>query len=433
MNLEQMRARIAAIAARLQEIKAVDGNFSDEQVTEATNLNNEFVSLKKNIETQEMIEGVQAQANASAGRTVAPKPVQTQSAIILQPGDEGFTRDPKGGFKNQGEFLMSVVRAKTTGQPDKRLLAAGAKESVGEDGGFLIPSDYRSAIQEKVKGDDSLLGLTTQLVTESNTIVMPTSEVAPWDGTGIQAYWEGEAGAITGSKHKFGETSLKLHKLTAMVRVTEELLNDASALESYIKGQAPMAIVQKINSAIISGTGAGQPQGFLNSGFKVQTSKVSMQTADTVWFANVNSMHGNLIPMSQPKAVWLVHPAVLPQLPLMKFDQAAASPVPVYLPASGVAGAPYGTLYGRPILPMLGGVKALGDEGDISLVDLSYYLTAVKSSGVRSEMSTHIYFDTDEVAFKFVMRVAGQCPFKAPVTPENGTFPMSAFVTLEAR
>lgn len=431
MNLEQMRARIAAIAARLQEIKAVDGNFTDEQVKEATDLNTEFGSLKTNIETQELIESVQAQASASVGRVVLPKKIENKAA--LEPGDEGFTRDPKGGYKSQGEFLLSVVKAKTTGTPDKRLLAAGAKESVGEDGGFLIPADYRSAIQDKVKGDDSLLKLTTQLVTESNSIVMPTSEVAPWDGTGIQAYWEGEAGSITGSKHKFGETTLKLHKLTALVRVTEELLNDASALESYIKNQAPMAIVQKVNSAIIAGSGAGQPQGFLNSAFKVKVSKVGSQTADTVWFANVNSMHGSLIPMSQPKAVWLVHPAVLPQLPLMKFDQAATSGVPVYLPATGVSGAPYGTLYGRPILPMLGGVKAIGDEGDINLVDLSYYLTAVKSAGVRADMSTHIYFDTDEIAFKFVMRVAGQCPFKAPVTPENGTFPMSAFITLEAR
>ena len=103
------------------------------------------------------------------------------------------------------------------------------------------------------------------------------------------------------------------------------------------------------------------------------------------------------------------------------------------MPPAGLSEAPYGTLFGRPIIPMMGGVKALGDEGDISLVDLSYYLSAVKTSGVKQDISTHVYFATQESAFRFSMRIAGQCPFKAPVRTENGAFDMSAFVTLEAR
>jgi HK97 family phage major capsid protein len=144
-------------------------------------------------------------------------------------------------------------------------------------------------------------------------------------------------------------------------------------------------------------------------------------------------MQGRLLPNSIGRAVWLINPAVRPLLPLMKFDTAATSPVPVYLPQTGVSGMPYGSLYGMPILPMMGGSKALGDEGDISLVDLSYYYTAVKTTGIKSDMSAHVYFSTGEMAFRFTMRLAGQCPFKAPITSENGSYSMSGFVTLEDR
>jgi hypothetical protein len=82
---------------------------------------------------------------------------------------------------------------------------------------------------------------------------------------------------------------------------------------------------------------------------------------------------------------------------------------------------------------MMGGVKAKGDEGDISLVDLSHYITVLKTTGLTSDISTHVYFNTQETAFRFSFRMDGRCPYKAPVTTENGSFEMSGFVTLEAR
>jgi hypothetical protein len=82
---------------------------------------------------------------------------------------------------------------------------------------------------------------------------------------------------------------------------------------------------------------------------------------------------------------------------------------------------------------MMGGVSAVGDEGDISLVDLKYYYTALKSSGVKTDISTHVYFATQEAAFRFSFRMAGHCPYKAPVSPQNGSYDMSGFITLEDR
>ena len=413
-----MKARLAEIVAKLEGFNAAV-SFSDEDLTTINDLNDEFSSLKNQIEAREKIENMSKSASTST-RKVKNDQVQTPKAEV------------SSKFKTVGEFFQSV-RGAANGSVDKRLRAEGAMERSGEDGGFLIPTDFRKEIQTKVTGDESLLSKTFQIKTGSNHISIPVNETAPWDGTGIVAYWEGEGKPMTESKGKFGQFDSKLHKLTALVRVTDELLEDAPALESFIKAQAPMAMMHKVNSAIINGDGVGKPSGFLNSGFKFKVSKESGQAADTVRFENIVNMQARILPQSFAKSAWLVNPAVLPQLRLMKFDASAASPVPAYMPPSGLAEAPYGTLMGRPIYPMMGGVQALGDEGDISLVDLSYYISAYKTSGVTSDMSTHVHFDTNETAFRFTMRIAGGCPYKAPVTTENGNFQMSGIVTLEDR
>lgn len=427
-KIEQLKARLAEISAKLEGYTA-QASFSDAELSEIDAIQAEFEETKKQIEALEKIEAMKAQAGTST-RKVAP----TAAATKVEVGESRLILDPKGGFQNQGEFFKMVAKAALSGnsQVDPRLaIRAGMKESVGEDGGFLIPADFRSEIQKKVNGDESLLPKTRQFQTSSNNLTLPTNEAHPWDPTCVKAYWDGEAVAATESKPQFGELSMRLHKLTALVKVTDELLEDAPALESWIKGEAPTAMVNKINNAIISGTGAGMPLGILNSLFKYKVAKEAGQAADTVVFENINNMYGRIIPASISKAVWLVNPAVLPQLRTMKFD--VANGVPAYLPSTGISGAPYGTLFGIPLMPMLGGVKAIGDEGDISLVDLSYMYTAYKTAGIKSDMSTHVYFSTSETAFKFTMRLAGQCPFKAPVQTENGAFQMSAFVTLADR
>ena len=138
-----------------------------------------------------------------------------------------------------------------------------------------------------------------------------------------------------------------------------------------------------------------------------------------------------MLPQSRSRGIWLVHPDVEPLLPAVKFDEAAATPVPVYLPANGMADSPFATLMGRPVMPMMAGMEALGDKGDMIFADMSYYLAIYKE--IQDAMSMHVYFDTNETAFRFVQRVDGGIAYQTPVTPENGTGQKSGFVTLAER
>lgn len=430
MNPEQIRARLTAIFARIEEIEKgkSDEGFSAEQLEEINNLHSENDSLNQQLEAAERLEAMKAKASSSKGRQSTPAPAAGGATPRVEVGNDLGRR--YNGFGSAGEWLMAVKKAGQTGELDKRFLATTIKETVGEDGGFLVPEEISGAILKKINGDESLMSRTTAIQVGGNSLTINVDENAPWSG-GVQAYWTAEGATITESKPAFKQASWRLQKLAALVKATDELLDDATALESYILASAPNAIMHLVNKAILTGNGIGKPLGIVNSPFAVTVSKESgPQTADTVVAANVVKMYSRMFPQSRSNAVWIINPAVEEQLRLMK-DPADNY---IYLaPGSQMNQTPYGSLLGRPVLPLMGGTPALGDLGDIIFADLSYYYMIRKAAGVKSATSIHLHFDKEVTSFRFSLRLDGKCPYQSAVTTENGSYSMSAFVLLESR
>jgi HK97 family phage major capsid protein len=76
-------------------------------------------------------------------------------------------------------------------------------------------------------------------------------------------------------------------------------------------------------------------------------------------------------------------------------------------------------------------VPTLGTTGDIGLYDLSYYGIGDRSE-LRMDISPHLYFQTDETAFRFVERVDGHSLVDNTFTPYNGGATLSPFVQLSS-
>jgi HK97 family phage major capsid protein len=148
-------------------------------------------------------------------------------------------------------------------------------------------------------------------------------------------------------------------------------------------------------------------------------------------FENIVNMWARMYGPCRPRAVWLVNQDIEPQLFTMSFEGTSSS-VPAYLPAGGLSASPYGLLMGRPVIPTQA-CETLGDKGDIFLADFSQYLSAIKTGGVRAEVSIHLWFDYDVTAYRFIMRVAGQPWWAAAIDPRDGSNTLSPFVTLDER
>jgi HK97 family phage major capsid protein len=105
--------------------------------------------------------------------------------------------------------------------------------------------------------------------------------------------------------------------------------------------------------------------------------------------------------------------------------------VPVYLPAGGLSASPYGSLYGRPVIP-IEQAKTAGTVGDIVLADFSQY-KLIEKGGLKQDSSMHVRYIYDEQLFRFVKRMNGRSKWSNALTPANGSNTLSPFVALATR
>ena len=362
------------------------------------------------------------------GKTTSAKDRQ----VAVTGGDPRIDSKATHGFARLGDFALAVHKASAPGGvADPRLLTKApstyAHEGAGGTGGYLVPQEWADRLWEIVLGDESILSRTNRIPTSRNALSLPVSETTAWGTTGVQAYWMDEAEQITQSRPKFEYRNLRLHKLAALVPASDELLEDATALDAFVGNEAGRAIRYKADDAIVNGDGVGKPLGILNAAALVAVAKESGQGADTVVANNVARMYARMPAPYVSKAVWLINQDVLPQLLSMTLGDH-----PIYLPPNGITDAPFGTLLGRPVL-LSQHSQTLGDAGDILFADLSQYLTLTKADGLQASSSVHLWFDYDVTAFRFTFRLAGQPWLSAAITPDNSTATLSPFVTLAER
>jgi len=259
-----------------------------------------------------------------------------------------------------------------------------------------------------------------------------TSRVSSRYG-GIVSYWEGEADKFTGTKPKFRQIEMSLKKLTGLCYATDENLADASQLEGIIRESFNGEFGFQIDDGIINGTGAGQFLGILNAGCLVSVDKEVGQPKETIMAENVIKMSSRIFASSYQNSAWYVNQNTLPQLYTMSIAVGTGGQL-VFVPPGGIAGAPYGTLLGRPVIP-IEQCATLGTVGDIVLADLSKGYILAEKGGIQSAVSIHVRFEYGESVFRFILRMDGQPVRASALTPYKGGSgsTLSHFVALATR
>jgi len=444
MNIEELQARLQELHSDMQAMQATADaekrDFTDDETSDFKAMVAEFEKIEGEIVRKNTIAAMSQKLENGVGRQTQPdlnNPDADKPAATSVSGGypAGAADRNKWGWRTLGEFAAAVHHAGQQGvAPDPRLMNApttSANENTGADGGYTVPPDFRTSIMKKVQGEDSLLSRTDQMTVSGNNLTMPKDETTPWGSSGVQAYWEGEGDQLNQSKPVLGEQNVRLNKLTALVPVTDELLADSPAMSSYLNAKVPEVFDSKLNLAIVQGSGVGRPKGILNGGDLITVAKESGQAADTLIHQNIVNMWARMYAPSRRNAIWLINQDIEPQLNLMSFKNTDAAG-PAYLPPGGLSSSPYGTLMGRPVVPTEA-CETLGDKGDIILSDMSQYLTIMKTGGIRSDVSIHLWFDYDTTAFRFIFRVAGQPHFNTTIAKRAGSNTLAHFVTLAAR
>lgn len=439
MTLEQLRALLAKHVGALE---AFEKTLVDEH-GEARDL-----TAEEQTKYDELIAAVEKAEKNVASKERADKARAAAGAVVPADGGTGATvpaqvKDDKL-FKSFGEQLQAIVNAgMNKGAPiDPRLTwakASGANEAVPSEGGFLVQTDFSTALLGQMNEMGEVLRRVRKIPISgnSNGIKLPAvNETSRATGSrfgGIRGYWAGEAETVTSSKPAFRTIELGLEKLMAIGYATEELLQDAVAMEAIYKQAMAEELTFLTENAVYSGTGAGQPLGFMNSGALISVAKEGGQAADTIVAANVLKMMARLPARSMKTAVWLINQDCLPQLWNLTIGSGTATHL-MYAPpglTGDNANAPWGYLMGRPVIPVEY-ASTVGDLGDIVLVDLSQYLMIDKGGPAAAE-SMHVRFLYEEMTFRITYRVDGQPAWNTPMTPFKGSNTQSPFVALAER
>lgn len=354
-------------------------------------------------------------------------------------------------FESLGHFAQLAFHAGCRGgYVDERLarcnqLAAAtvyASEADGAGGGFFVPPELRAGIVEKVMGESSLASLADTIPISGSTYYMNVEEGAPWASTGVQAFWTGEGQVKAQSKPAIEQRMVKVDKLASIVPVTDELLEDSSALDAYLRRITPERFVFELNKAIVQGNGVGKPLGILNSPATVSVAKESGQQADTIVGSNIIKMYSRMWAdlRNRPNTVWLINQDIEPQLYKLSIpgtDNTGNAVTGwgglVYMPANGLSGQPYGTLFGKPVIATQA-METLGDKGDIIFAAMSQYLVVTKGGlNPKLDISIHFWFDQDITAYRWVLRIGGAPWWGSTIAARDGSTTYGAFVTLDER
>jgi HK97 family phage major capsid protein len=415
-----------ALDTLLSTAKAENRAFTAEEQTSYTAQDAEFSNCLKMIE----VEDKQKQRDADQS-TPVNEPAVSNVRVTANP--------PK--WENAGEFLGAVAKAAGADrQIDNRLLdiknQSGLNEGVGSEGGFLVETDHSSELLKRTYELGALASRIRKVGISANANGLTINGVnensratgSRWGG--VQGYWLHEAGTKTPSMPSFKQIELKLKKLIGLCYATDELLQDSNALGQIINQAFSEEFAWLIDNAILRGTGVGQPQGILNSPSLVTVPAEPGQAAGTIVFENIVKMYSRMWARSRPNSVWFINQDAEPELHTMGMVVGVGG-VPVYMPAGGVSGSPYATLYGRPVIP-IEQCSTVGTVGDIVLADLSQYL-GIDKGGMQAASSIHVRFVNDEQCFRFVYRMDGQSMWNAALTPANGTNTLAPWVALATR
>jgi HK97 family phage major capsid protein len=329
-----------------------------------------------------------------------------------------------------GGFPTGIYDKRLSWQ-DPELRSTGVESATPSLGGFLVTTDFSTDLLNGYQAQSVLYPKTRKIAlsTNANGVKIPGIDEASrassrWGG--IISYWENEGGTITASKPKFRNVELNLNKLTGLVYCTDEMLEDSAVIESVVREGFNQEFAFKVDDAVLRGTGAGQPLGILNGPSLVS---VTGYTATTIAAQDVTAMFARMIPSSFARAEWYANVDCLPTM--MRMSLGNNNYAPLWMPGNQLYNQPQLTLFGRPV-NLIEQASTVGTVGDLLLLDLSQYITITKG-GLKTAASIHVAFTTDEMAFRFILRIDGQPAWHSALTPYKGTNTLSPFVTLATR
>lgn len=265
---------------------------------------------------------------------------------------------------------------------------------VDTDGGFTVPDEFERQLVQALEENNIFRRMAHVIRTSSGIRKIPIANDT------MEANWIDEGDEIPETDTKFGQATLSAYKLGAMIKVSNELLNDSAFnIASYIAERFSVVMGNAEEKAFIIGDGDKKPAGLLaDIGAQVGVTAAS-ETAVT--FDEIFHLYYSLKAPYRRRAAFLCNEALPLHLMILKDKNDN------YIWKPSLDAAKPDTLLGHPVytsafMPVLAAGQRAVDFGDFS-----YYWVADRQNRTFNRLN-ELYARTDQVGFLTTQRVDGK-------------------------
>ena len=387
----------------VEEDKEEDKEEEKEEVKEEDKEENKEEDEEEEEEEEEEDEKLDEAADGAASKILASLGIDKMHDTMKRV-DKALDAQEKGASKKGGLLNLAKLMKKDISKLTKREKVIGffqamlqrdevalkaLSEGVAADGGNLFPDEFRDEVLRDIEDQPRMRNEVTVIPMKRDVMNIPTLAQGP------QVTWTAENVEKSTTTAHFGQATLTVRKLAAIMYISDELIDDSDQIDvvDLIIGLFSEAIGNEEDKVITNGNGTTQPTGLAVAagiGAVVATGNPSLDDLINLEFLLPAKYH--------PNAKFLVHRNNIRNLRLIKDTTNR------FIWQDPVAPTQPATFHGFPIIE-----NNWLPESQILFGDFkkAYWLGDRQKMTVKISQDTTQAFTFDQTAVRVVSRIAG--------------------------
>ena len=246
MTINELRTKRAkaweSAKAFLDSHRNDKGVLSAEDDATYSRMENDISELGKEIARMERLEAMDIEMSKPVNTPIIEKPEAPKSETKAGRAADDY----KKAFWNHAR------------KRDSYEVRNALQIGTDSEGGYLVPDTFEKTLISALEAENVIRKHAHVFTTSHGSHKIP---VVSNRGT---AAWVDEEGQIPESDDVFGQQLIGAHKVSTLIKVSEELLNDSAFdLEGYFTKEFARRIGNAEEAAFLSGNGTGKPTGIL--------------------------------------------------------------------------------------------------------------------------------------------------------------------------
>lgn len=378
-ELRTQRAKTWEQAKEFLDSHRNNGILNAEDTATYEKMEKEIVDLGHEIERQERVDALEREMNAPIGTPLTAKP-------------EAAKADTKTG-RASDEYKTAFWNH--TRKRDSYQLSNALEEGTDFEGGYLVPDEFEHTLISALDGENIIRSHAHVFTTSSGSHKIP---VVSGRGT---ASWVDEEGSIPESDDVFGQQLIGAHKVSTLIKVSEELLQDSAFdLEGYFRSEFARRIGNAEESAFLVGNGTGKPTGVFDSTAGGQLG-VTTTSSTAIAADELIDLFYSLRAPYRKNAIWVLNDSTVKAIRKLKDGNGQ------YLWQPGLRDGEHDTVLGKRIFTSPYAPEVAADTRTIAFGDFSYYWIGDRL-GITFKRLNERYAETGQVGFIASKRVDGK-------------------------